>query len=260
MQAGEPFGGKTCVGDTLVPLRRCQPCRTPRRGSPPSSGSPTSRSASSGRGGARGRRRPQGVLQRRPVQRPPRADHHLGPARPARGPPRAAPTDPRGDRPGRLRGGADRLRPGPPPPGRGPPGPGHRPLEEPGPGRPGGQERPPGLPPPGRASAKGLLHPVRVPTEQEEADRQVLRLRELLVRKTRSVQSQIKSFLLQHGLAEPAGLAVWSKRGGRRAPRAGTAAGAAVLPDCSWTSCPRPGAGPAGDRAAEGPGRGRPAP
>jgi transposase len=60
-------------------------------------------------------------------------------------------------------------------------------------------------------SAKGLLHPVRVPTEQEEADRQVLRLREQMVRKTRSVQSQIKSFLLQHGIAEPAGLGHWSK-------------------------------------------------
>jgi transposase len=60
-------------------------------------------------------------------------------------------------------------------------------------------------------SAKGLLHPVRVPTEQEEADRQVLRLREQLVCKTRSVQSQIKSFLLQHGIAEPAGLGHWSK-------------------------------------------------
>src|SRR5512135_3874192 len=61
-------------------------------------------------------------------------------------------------------------------------------------------------------SAKGLLHPVRVPTEQEEADRQVLRLRELLVRKTHAVQAQIKSFLLQHGLDEPAGLARWSKK------------------------------------------------
>src|SRR4051794_10490682 len=60
-------------------------------------------------------------------------------------------------------------------------------------------------------SAKGLLHPVRVPTEREEADRQVLRLRGLLVRKAHSVQSQIKSFLLQHGIAEPAGLAHWSK-------------------------------------------------
>ena len=60
-------------------------------------------------------------------------------------------------------------------------------------------------------SAKGLLHPVRVPTEQGEADRQVLRLREQLVRKTRSVQAQIKSFLLQHGITEPAGLGHWSK-------------------------------------------------
>src|SRR4051794_33677257 len=60
-------------------------------------------------------------------------------------------------------------------------------------------------------SAKGLLHPVRIPTEQEEADRQVLRLRDQLVRKTRSVQSQIKGFLLQHGIAEPAGLGHWSK-------------------------------------------------
>ena len=31
-------------------------------------------------------------------------------------------------------------------------------------------------------ASKGLLHPVRVPTEQEEADRQVLRLREHLFR------------------------------------------------------------------------------
>ena len=57
---------------------------------------------------------------------------------------------------------------------------------------------------------KGLLQPVRVPTEQEEADRQVLRLREQLVRKSRSVQQQIKAFLLQHGIAEPKGLSCWS--------------------------------------------------
>ena len=48
---------------------------------------------------------------------------------------------------------------------------------------------------------KGLLTPVRVPTEPEEADRQVLRLRDQLVRKSRSVQQQIKAFLLQHGIA-----------------------------------------------------------
>lgn len=57
---------------------------------------------------------------------------------------------------------------------------------------------------------KGLLRPVRVPTPQEEADRQVVRLREQLTRKLRSVRQQIKAFLLQHGLGEPAGLAHWS--------------------------------------------------
>ena len=58
---------------------------------------------------------------------------------------------------------------------------------------------------------KGLLQPVRVPTEPEEDDRQVLRLREQLVRKLRTIQQQIKAFLMQHGIAEPAGLAQWSK-------------------------------------------------
>jgi transposase len=57
---------------------------------------------------------------------------------------------------------------------------------------------------------KGLLRPVRVPSEPEEADRQVLRLREQLVRKARTAQQQIKAFLLQHGLGEPAGLAKWT--------------------------------------------------
>src|SRR3954471_65927 len=52
-------------------------------------------------------------------------------------------------------------------------------------------------------AAKGLLQPVRVPTPQEEADRQVLRLREQLVRKARAAQQQIKSFLLHYGIPEP---------------------------------------------------------
>jgi transposase len=59
-------------------------------------------------------------------------------------------------------------------------------------------------------SAKGLLHSVRIPTAQEEADRQVLRLRDQMIRKARTAQQQIKSFLLQHGIAEPAGLGHWS--------------------------------------------------
>src|SRR5512135_1019882 len=99
MKAEEPFGGQTCVGDSLVPLRRCWPCRTPSRGSSPSSERPPSRCASS-----RARR-----------------------------------------------------------------------------------------------------------FTSASTSRQVLRLREQLVRKTRSVQSQIKSFLLQHRNTDPAGLGHWSK-------------------------------------------------
>lgn len=59
-------------------------------------------------------------------------------------------------------------------------------------------------------SVKRLLTFVKVPTAQEEADRQVLRLREQIVRKSRSIQQQIKSFLLQHAITEPAGLGNWS--------------------------------------------------
>jgi transposase len=57
---------------------------------------------------------------------------------------------------------------------------------------------------------KGLLRPVRVPDEREEADRQVVRLREQLTRKLRVIQQQIKALLLQHGIAEPAGLTHWT--------------------------------------------------
>jgi transposase len=61
-------------------------------------------------------------------------------------------------------------------------------------------------------SAKGLLRPVAIPTEQQEADRQVVRLRDAWTNKRRRVQQQIKSFLLQHGLAEPEGLEHWSAK------------------------------------------------
>jgi transposase len=57
---------------------------------------------------------------------------------------------------------------------------------------------------------KGLLRPVRVPTEQEEAECQVVRLREQLTRKLRVIQQPIKALLLQPGLAEPAGLTPWT--------------------------------------------------
>ncbi|MCL5270065.1 MAG: IS110 family transposase [bacterium] len=61
-------------------------------------------------------------------------------------------------------------------------------------------------------SAKGLLHPVRIPSEEEEADRQLFRLRQQIVAKRRRVKQQIKSFLLQQGLTQPAGLSCWSHR------------------------------------------------
>lgn len=60
-------------------------------------------------------------------------------------------------------------------------------------------------------AAKGLLVAVAVPTETQEADRQLVRLREQLVKKRRRVKQQVKSFLLQHGVAEPRGLSGWSR-------------------------------------------------
>ena len=61
-----------------------------------------------------------------------------------------------------------------------------------------------------RYSSQGLLKSVTIPTEQEEAQRQLPRLRDQLVRKRRRVRQQIKSFLLQHGISQPAGLSRWS--------------------------------------------------
>jgi transposase len=58
---------------------------------------------------------------------------------------------------------------------------------------------------------KGMLKTVAVPTVEEEADRQVIRLRDPVVDARRCVTQQIKSLLLQHGVAELAGLANGSK-------------------------------------------------
>lgn len=60
-------------------------------------------------------------------------------------------------------------------------------------------------------SAKNLLQPVHVPSEEEEADRQVFRLRDQMVKKRRQAKQQIKSFLLMYGLAQPEGLKHWTK-------------------------------------------------
>jgi transposase len=59
---------------------------------------------------------------------------------------------------------------------------------------------------------KGLLKSVVIPTIEEEAFRQVLRLRSSLVEKRRRVKQQTKSFLLQYGLEEPEGLNHWSRK------------------------------------------------
>lgn len=59
-------------------------------------------------------------------------------------------------------------------------------------------------------AAKGLLRKIAIPTKQQEADRQLTRLRRQLVAKLSRVKIQIKSFLLQHGIAEPHGLSCWS--------------------------------------------------
>ena len=60
-------------------------------------------------------------------------------------------------------------------------------------------------------AAKNLLTAVHVPTEEQEGDRQLVRLREQMTRKSRSIQQQIKSFLLMHGIDEPTGLGNWTK-------------------------------------------------
>jgi transposase len=60
-------------------------------------------------------------------------------------------------------------------------------------------------------SAKGLLHAVRVPTEREESERQVLRLRQQALRRLQRIKQQIKSLLLFHGVSAPHGLGHWSQ-------------------------------------------------
>ena len=52
-------------------------------------------------------------------------------------------------------------------------------------------------------TAKGLLTFVTIPTEQQEADRQVVRLRDQLISKRKRIMQQIKGFLLQHSIAWP---------------------------------------------------------
>jgi transposase len=59
-------------------------------------------------------------------------------------------------------------------------------------------------------AAKGLLRHIAIPTKQQEAQRQLIRLRQQLVEKQTRVKLQIKGFLLQHGINQTAGLSHWS--------------------------------------------------
>ena len=58
---------------------------------------------------------------------------------------------------------------------------------------------------------KDLVKPIVIPTEQEEAERQVMRTRNQLIKDVRRVKQQIKSFLLMHGVEAPEGLRQWTK-------------------------------------------------
>lgn len=59
--------------------------------------------------------------------------------------------------------------------------------------------------------AKGLLRPVRIPSEHEEQDRQVVRLRVQVMRLLKRAKQHIKALLLYHGIDEPEGLSHWTK-------------------------------------------------
>jgi len=58
---------------------------------------------------------------------------------------------------------------------------------------------------------KDLVEPIVVPTRREEAERQVMRTRNQLMKKLRRVKQQIKSFLTMHGIEQPEGLGHWTR-------------------------------------------------
>ncbi len=61
-------------------------------------------------------------------------------------------------------------------------------------------------------AAKGLLRPIAVPSEREEAERSLVRRRHDLAESIRRVKQRIHSHLLFLGVEEPKGLASWSQR------------------------------------------------
>jgi transposase len=62
-------------------------------------------------------------------------------------------------------------------------------------------------------AAKGLLHPIAIPTLRQEADRQLYRMRHRQAHQFAKVKVQIKSFLLMHGIDEPEELKNWTLAG-----------------------------------------------
>ena len=61
-------------------------------------------------------------------------------------------------------------------------------------------------------ASMGLLKPIAVPTEEEEAQRGLLRRRHQLVDGIRRAKQRIKALLLFLGLEEPAGLSGWTEQ------------------------------------------------
>lgn len=60
--------------------------------------------------------------------------------------------------------------------------------------------------------AKGLLQPINVPTLEQEAHRAKVRRRNQLAQDMAKIKTRIKSLLTVHGLPEPQGLAIWSRK------------------------------------------------
>jgi len=61
-------------------------------------------------------------------------------------------------------------------------------------------------------AAKGMLRPIAVPTEEEEAERTLIRRRGQIGRDIRRCKQRIMSLLLEFNVAEPPALKNWSKR------------------------------------------------
>ena len=61
-------------------------------------------------------------------------------------------------------------------------------------------------------SARGMLHSIAIPSEEQEAERMLIRRRDNLTKQLRTCKQRICSILLQLGVTEPVGLKNWSKR------------------------------------------------